>query len=1147
MANKSIQQLKNMAAEKITNVLRPGGVDNKVEGEILENILDILDTYASQSGSVFQGVITPASPAPSASVTGNLSYISTQTAAGTYTYPIHGNLSVTIAAGQAPAVIFVTRVNDAWDAKVLPVTVDLEHLATKEDVDKNIARIESDVYNARLSEYNVSIPFSEKDYYYTSEGEKTYNSAGYSDSTRLLDVKNSGIESVIYTGRSGQASVVAFKEDKSFLRLLLGGGDYENKKIIIPSDVYYIASSSRTSQHSSPPTKQASLIFEMVNTKDVSKSAKIAYQNTILTDWNSNKYIKAISNSRIDTGTGEETTRSGWITTDFISVTANKTVHLKSSEGLPLRNILFLYNSEKEYLGYVGSLGTSNDFEPMMLNEIEYTPSENGYIRLYLDQANDGGYTSIKNSLIVTDTNETIKEYVDKTNIKIDWAANKYVKYIENSRIDTVTGEETTRSGWVTTDFISFTANKTVYLKSSEGLSLRNILFLYDASKTYLGYIGSLGTNDGNMMLNEIEYTPSENGYMRLYLDQSTEGGYVSTKDTLIATDTFIKTDDYFERKFSAIETIKEKPIIIGKQFSVESSENRKVIDMNWSYEELIENVYDKIKELKKIELGKTVSFKGRDVYDMYAYEYIPASGIYKKTAFIDANTHGGEREAAYALARCIDIIINHSHLDERIRYIRDNVRLIIVPVANPYGHNKDVENYKNDTWEWRKYQNNARNVNMNRNWDFGWDNAVINTGYGDYVGTDRMNEETKLLWEKLIYPNLNDIDFWFDCHTGSYFAYRWWIECASEEQINPLGAKSVAFMQKLANSKTTLNKIINTTGSEAKHFAFATNVLCIPGYTLENNSLPGTNNILLNYTAESMTNYVELIMNMLYINSISDYNHRKTRSFDNVFRSKLLPAPVSKFFGDMYNDTADIIINRFESIYEKRASITKGFFSLTMPSYILDKTTNYQGDILIVGGMIFDIVTQNMYTVASPTSTREGNVSESRTMALGTKHIYSMLHLLNYISEDINPDDDILQSVLDKYKLHFIPIANSSSFINKDSGNGFLSKSINTAISDYCVNIKNKGIIFFDEISQDDRVVCIDTNIDKELENLKDCSLMERIDNFSQGTNIPELYEKLENISVVRYTSSKYSGADYTTDQCTLYSSLMINIINQL
>ena len=45
--------------------------------------------------------------------------------------------------------------------------------------------------------------------------------------------------------------------------------------------------------------------------------------------------------------------------------------------------------------------------------------------------------------------------------------------------------------------------------------------------------------------------------------------------------------------------------------------------------------------------------------------------------------------------------------------------------------------------------------------------------------------------------------------------------------------------MQKLANSKTTLNKIINTTGSEAKHFAFATNVLCIPGYTLENNSLP--------------------------------------------------------------------------------------------------------------------------------------------------------------------------------------------------------------------------------------------------------------------------------------------------------------------
>ena len=123
MANKSIQQLKNMAAEKITNVLRPGGVDNKVEGEILENILDILDTYASQSGSVFQGVITPASPSPSASVTGNPSYISTQTAAGPYTYLNHGNLSVTTAARQAPSVILLTILNDALLPKVRHLTV----------------------------------------------------------------------------------------------------------------------------------------------------------------------------------------------------------------------------------------------------------------------------------------------------------------------------------------------------------------------------------------------------------------------------------------------------------------------------------------------------------------------------------------------------------------------------------------------------------------------------------------------------------------------------------------------------------------------------------------------------------------------------------------------------------------------------------------------------------------------------------------------------------------------------------------------------------------------------------------------------------------------------------------------------------------
>ena len=59
MSNKSIQELKRIASEKITNVIVAGGVDNKIEGELFENILEILDKRLSTiDDDTIQGLIT---------------------------------------------------------------------------------------------------------------------------------------------------------------------------------------------------------------------------------------------------------------------------------------------------------------------------------------------------------------------------------------------------------------------------------------------------------------------------------------------------------------------------------------------------------------------------------------------------------------------------------------------------------------------------------------------------------------------------------------------------------------------------------------------------------------------------------------------------------------------------------------------------------------------------------------------------------------------------------------------------------------------------------------------------------------------------------------------------------------------------------
>ena len=142
MAKKSIEQLMTMATEQVMNVINPGGVSNKTEGELFYSVLEILKGLVEQTGSVFNGVIKTTSEAPSPSMTGNLAFISSQTAAGTYKYTNYGNLSVTVTEEQAPATILITRVNGVWASEIIPLAMDLSHLAVKADTEQAIAQLE---------------------------------------------------------------------------------------------------------------------------------------------------------------------------------------------------------------------------------------------------------------------------------------------------------------------------------------------------------------------------------------------------------------------------------------------------------------------------------------------------------------------------------------------------------------------------------------------------------------------------------------------------------------------------------------------------------------------------------------------------------------------------------------------------------------------------------------------------------------------------------------------------------------------------------------------------------------------------------------------------------------------------------------------
>lgn len=120
---KSIQDLIRIATDKIMNVMKPGGVDNRTEGTLFNEILSIIQSVITSKGTIFHGVITTSSSGPISELTGNIAYISIQISAGSYQYANFGNLNVTISSDMVPALILITRVSNIWSSTVIPLNV----------------------------------------------------------------------------------------------------------------------------------------------------------------------------------------------------------------------------------------------------------------------------------------------------------------------------------------------------------------------------------------------------------------------------------------------------------------------------------------------------------------------------------------------------------------------------------------------------------------------------------------------------------------------------------------------------------------------------------------------------------------------------------------------------------------------------------------------------------------------------------------------------------------------------------------------------------------------------------------------------------------------------------------------------------------
>ncbi|QIA28517.1 carboxypeptidase A [Phage f2b1] len=140
-------------------------------------------------------------------------------------------------------------------------------------------------------------------------------------------------------------------------------------------------------------------------------------------------------------------------------------------------------------------------------------------------------------------------------------------------------------------------------------------------------------------------------------------------------------------------------------------------------------------------------------VYNIYRYELTPKN--YTKTIVVSAGTHGNEFTASFALARIFYHIVNDWEKYPQLRYIHNNVRLIIHPINNPwsFANNK---------------RQNANGVDLNRNMEYLWtyiNGTDYQVGGTYYKGTAPFSEKESQAFRDSI-AEMSEALAYVDFHT---------------------------------------------------------------------------------------------------------------------------------------------------------------------------------------------------------------------------------------------------------------------------------------------------------------------------------------------------------------------------------------------
>ena len=140
-------------------------------------------------------------------------------------------------------------------------------------------------------------------------------------------------------------------------------------------------------------------------------------------------------------------------------------------------------------------------------------------------------------------------------------------------------------------------------------------------------------------------------------------------------------------------------------------------------------------------------------LYTIYKYVFTPKK--FTKTVILSTLMHGSELSAPLAVLRFLTEMVDNSIIHPILNYLRENIRIIVIPNINHYGSMQTL-----------KTRQNANGVDLNRNFDFYWENyPVENVSTGRFKGTAPFSEVESVYIKNVIEEYENNTVAYIDFH----------------------------------------------------------------------------------------------------------------------------------------------------------------------------------------------------------------------------------------------------------------------------------------------------------------------------------------------------------------------------------------------